>query len=130
MEFIKHFLVAAAIFTFIDIFWIGFAANKIYRSLIGNLIRKKFLVLPAIIFYVIYIVGLIIFALNPALHDKESLFSVASHGALLGFVCYATYDLTNLATLKGWSTKLTYIDLIWGTFLSGAVVSITFLIFR
>ena len=128
MDFIKHFLVATLIFAAIDVTWIGYVANKIYKKYIGKLLLTKFLAGPAIIFYVIYIIGLVVFALQPALAEG-SLWGAIWRGSLLGFVCYSTYDLTNLATLKGWSTRLTYIDLAWGTTLSCLVVTISYIIF-
>jgi len=128
MEFLKHFFIALLVFGAIDVFWIGVVANKIYKKYIGKLLLDKFLALPAIIFYIIYIIGLVVFAIQPAL-NQHTLGGAIWRGALLGFVCYATYDLTNLATLKNWSKTLTYIDLAWGTVLSCLVVTISYLIF-
>jgi uncharacterized membrane protein len=128
MDFIYHFLVAFLVFAAIDVFWLGIVANKVYKKYVGKLLLDKFLPIPAIIFYIVYIIGLVVFAVQPALTSK-SLVEAVWRGALLGFVCYATYDLTNLATLKNWSRTLTIIDLIWGTILSCLVVSITYSIF-
>ena len=126
---VKQVIVTALIFSAIDVFWIGFAANKIYNKYIGKLLRKKFLPAPAILFYLIYIIGLVVFALQPAL-DHHSISLAVWHGAFFGLVCYATYDLTNMATLKGWSAKLTIIDMTWGTVLSAVVTTLSYLIFR
>ena len=83
----------------------------------------------AIIFYMVYIIGLIFFALNPALKEG-SLMYAALIGAFFGFITYATYDMTNLATLKNWPIFVTVVDIIWGTFLGSATTSISFLIIR
>ena len=128
MKFIEHFLIALLVFAAIDVFWLGVAANKVYDKYIGKLLLTKFKAIPAIIFYLTYILGLVIFAIQPALADN-SITEAIWKGALLGFVCYATYDLTSLATLKNWSKTLTYIDLTWGTTLSCLVVTISYLIF-
>lgn len=83
----------------------------------------------AIIFYMVYIIGLIFFALNPALKEG-SLMYAALIGAFFGFITYATYDMTNLATLKNWPIFVTVVDIIWGTFLGSDTTSISFLIIR
>jgi uncharacterized membrane protein len=81
----------------------------------------------ALVFYVLFIIGLMIFVLLPAL-DKQSLSHALIYGALFGFFTYATYDLTNLATIRDWPITITIIDLIWGTTLSASVSSISYLI--
>ena len=129
MNFVGHFFVALLVFAAIDVFWLGIVANKVYNKYIGKLLLVKFKAIPAIIFYLIYIAGLVVFALQPALEAK-SLSEAILRGAFFGFVAYATYDLTNLATLKGWSRTLTYIYLAWGTVLTCAVVTISYLIFK
>lgn len=129
MNFLLHFMLATLVFAAIDFIWLGFIAHKLYRNLIGRLLLDKFNMSSAVVFYLIFIFGLVVFALQPAL-IQATLFGAAWHGALFGFICYATYDLTNLATLKHWSLKLSIIDMAWGTVLSGAVVSICYLVFE
>jgi uncharacterized membrane protein len=129
MTFLLHFVVAMAVFAAIDFVWLGFVANKLYRQLLGKLLRDKFLVPAALVFYVLYILGLVVFALQPALTDG-TLYSAVWRGGLFGLVCYATYDLTNLATLKRWPLKITLIDMVWGTVLSSLVVSMCCLVFE
>ena len=103
-----------------------FANKKIYQPNIGNLMGD-FKVIPAIIFYIIYLGALTFFVLMPGL-EKNSITYVLLSGALLGLVCYSTYDLTNLASIKDWSLMVTIIDIIWGTFVSSLSASLSFLV--
>ena len=121
------FFIAFMIFFVIDILWLGLFAKKMYQSQIGFILAKKPNWYAAIVFYILYIVFLLIFAVMPAL-DKGSLTDSMLYGALYGFITYATYDLTNLATLDKWPLKVTIIDIIWGTFLGFSVSTLTFLI--
>ena len=121
------FFIAFIIFFVIDILWLGLFAKKMYQSQIGYILAKKPNWYAAIVFYILYIVFLLIFAVMPAL-DKGSLTDAMLYGALFGFITYATYDLTNLATLDKWPLKVTIIDMIWGTFLGFSVSTLTYLI--
>ena len=121
------FFIAFIIFFVIDIVWLGLFAKKMYQSQIGYILAKKPNWYAAIVFYILYIVFLLIFAVMPAL-DKGSLTDAMLYGALFGFITYATYDLTNLATLDKWPLKVTIIDMIWGTFLGFSVSTLTYLI--
>lgn len=127
--YIKLFLVAFLVFLLIDMIWLGLIAKKFYRKHLGFLMRPDVNWTAAIIFYVIFIIGIVAFVVAPAL-DKDSLSHALLYGALFGFVTYSTYDLTNLATLNKWPVLITIVDLIWGTFLACSVSVITFLIFR
>lgn len=127
--FIKLFLVAFLVFLVIDLAWLGLIAKNLYKKHLGFIMSEKVNWTAAIIFYVIFIVGIIIFVVMPAL-ETGSIRKVLINGALFGLVTYATYDLTNLATLEKWPVKITIIDLIWGTFLSTSVSLITFLVFN
>lgn len=127
MSFLRHWLLLALIFTLVDSLWIKFVANKFYKSQIGPLLRVKPLFLPAIIFYFLYITGMVVFALNPAL-DSGSIVQALTYGLLLGLVMYATYDLTNHATLKNWPVKMTIVDMSWGTIATATSVILGFLI--
>jgi uncharacterized membrane protein len=129
MDFVFHVVVAGVIFVLIDSVWLGVVANKLYKRELGGMLRDKPDFIAAGIFYVLYIVGLVVFALQPAL-DDDSLSRAIGNGALLGLVMYATYDLTNKATLKNWSTKITIVDLIWGAIITGAVSALSYLIFH
>ena len=85
--------------------------------------------IAALIFYLIFLVGLVYFVINPAIVDQD-INKLLISAALFGFITYATYDLTNLATLKEWPIKVTIIDLLWGTSLSVSVSTITYLIYN
>ncbi|MGB0203058.1 MAG: DUF2177 family protein [Acholeplasmataceae bacterium] len=121
------FFIAFVIFFIIDILWLGLFAKNMYQSQIGFILAKKPNWYAAFIFYILYIVFLMIFAIMPAL-QKSSFNDAMLYGALYGFITYATYDLTNLATLKNWPLKVTLIDITWGTLLGFSVSTLTYLI--
>jgi uncharacterized membrane protein len=129
MHFLYHYLVAAGLFVIIDSFWLTTVANKFYKAQLKELLLAKPNFIPAILFYVIYMFGLVIFVINPALGQHSLNYAIA-HGALLGLAMYATYDLTNHSTLKGWPAKITYLDLVWGTIITTVVGTATYLIFH
>lgn len=128
MDFMQHVLVAAAIFVAIDAVWLSVIANKFYKQQLGPQLADKPNLIAAAIFYALYMTGVVIFAINPAL-EEDSIGKAIGLGVLLGLVMYATYDLTNKATLKHWPTKLVVVDLAWGMFITATVSTITFLIF-
>ncbi|MDE1996636.1 MAG: DUF2177 family protein [Rhizobiaceae bacterium] len=101
----------------IDFIWLSTMANVLYRPLLGDLVAPQFRIVPAMIFYLVYVAGLTFFAVRPGLAGS-SLSIALLYGAAFGFVAYATYDLTNQATLKTWATTLTVADIMWGTILS------------
>ena len=127
MDLIIKLLIAGGVMGVIDFVWLGFVAKKLYHSELGSILLDKPNMLPAILFYVIYVVGIVVFVVNPAL-EKGSLAYAAGYGALFGLVAYATYDLTSLSVLKGFSTKIVVIDLLWGALLTAAVAGITYLV--
>lgn len=129
MNYIKTYLVTFVIFFAIDIVWLGFVAKKMYAKYLGYIMSPKVNWTAAILFYLVFIAGLIFFALNPAL-QKESFTYALLAGAFFGFITYATYDMTNLATLKDWPVIITVVDLLWGTFLCSATSSVSFLILK
>ncbi len=128
MEFLKQFAVIAVVFVVVDSIWIAGIANKFYKSQMGELLLKKPKFAPAILFYVIYIFALVILILQPGL--QHSLPYISEHAALFGLAMYATYDLTNLSTLKDWPIKVTLVDLAWGTFVTTLVSVIAYQIIR
>lgn len=121
---LKPFLISLVAFMAIDFTWIGLVANKFYRSQIGFLLKDKFDLVPALAFYLIFLVGLLVFVIKPAI-DNQSVQQAAQMGALFGVVTYATYDLTNLATVKNWPLAVTFVDMAWGAVLSASVAAIT-----
>jgi len=102
-----------------DALWLGLLMTDTYRGWLGPLMREQPLLLPAAVFYLMYPVGLVVFAVRPALAGTGWKRAVLL-GALFGLMAYGTYDLTNLATLDGWPLALTLVDMAWGALLSGA----------
>jgi uncharacterized membrane protein len=125
--FLKLFAIALPVFFAIDMLWLGFIAKDFYAKQIGGLMKPDINWTAAIIFYLIFIAGLVVFVITPAV-QKNSWTNAVLMGALFGFVCYATYDLTNLAVAKDWPLLVTIIDLIWGAVLAASVSVITYLI--
>lgn len=121
-SFFTAYLAALIPFVLIDAVWLSTMAKRLYQPEIGHLMADNPNFSAAAIFYLLYIGGIVFFVLQPAIAQNLSIPQTALHGALFGFITYATYDLTNQATLKNWSTLVTVIDLAWGTFL-GATVS-------
>ena len=123
--FIKLYAIATPVFFLIDMIWLGLVAKNFYSKHLGYIMSPAVNWPAALIFYLLFIAGLILFVVSPAL-EKQSLTHALVYGALFGLMTYATYDLTNLATLKGWPIIVTVIDLIWGMTVSAAVSAITF----
>jgi len=118
---IKTFFIALAFFCIIDVFWIYFAATPMYKQEVASLMELK--VAPAIMFYIIFLLGLIFFVINPNL--SNTLLNVFLIGAFYGLVTYGTYDLTVYATMNIFSLKLVVADILWGMILSGSVATLT-----
>lgn len=107
-------------FALIDSLWLSTMYKRLYKPEIGDMMMDNgFRLAPAVAFYLLYISGMLIFAVAPAFANGRWQTSLVQ-GAMLGFFCYMTYDLTNLATLKNWSLKVTILDMIWGTVLTGS----------
>lgn len=106
-------------FALIDSVWLKTMSTRLYQPEIGALLAKEFRLGPAIAFYLLYIAGMLYFAVLPALQDGRWQTALLN-GAILGFLCYMTYDLTNQATLSVWSLKVTLADIAWGTVLTGS----------
>jgi len=123
MTFVKHYLITLVIFTLIDLVWLLFISRKLYQEKIGHLMAPKSNMAAAAIFYLLFIAGIVFFVVNPAA-EKHSVLYALGAGALFGLVTYATYDLTNLATLRDWPVSITIIDLAWGSFVTGTTSAI------
>lgn len=126
MELLIKVLVAGGVMGVLDFVWLGFIAKKLYYGEMGAILLQKFNAVPALLFYAVYITGVMVFVINPAL-SKGSLSHAIGYGALFGFVAYATYDLTSLAVVKGFSVKVAVIDLLWGALLTATVAAVTYL---
>jgi uncharacterized membrane protein len=124
---IKQYFVSLFIFLLIDGAWLTLIAKSFYSKHLAYLMAKTPNLLAALIFYLIYVLGLVVLVISPAL-QKNSLITAISLGALFGLCAYAAYDLTNLATIKDWPLVVTIVDLIWGTFLSASVAALSYLI--
>lgn len=107
--------------------WLTLVAKDFYAKQIGYLMAKNPNLIAALIFYLIFIAGLVFFVITPAL-DKKLWMHALLAGAFFGLITYATYDLTNLATVKDWPLVITFVDLIWGIVLSASVSIITYFI--
>jgi uncharacterized membrane protein len=122
--FAKLYLIALPVFFAIDMVWLGLIAKNFYAKQMGHLMKPDVNWMAAIIFYLIFIAGLVVFVISPAM-EKSSWVHALLFGALFGLVCYATYDLTNLAVAKDWSILVTIVDLVWGAVLAATVSTIT-----
>jgi len=125
--FIKLFFIALPVFFVIDMVWLVLVAKKFYNEQIGFLMKPDINWYAAITFYLLFIVGMLVFVIIPAI-EKHSWVQALLYGALFGLITYATYDLTNLATLKDWPLVVTIVDLVWGMVLSASVSVITYFI--
>ena len=116
-SYILAYIGALVIFCAMDFFWLTILAKKIYQTHMGMLMLAEPNLIPAAIFYILYLLGLLVFSIIPALRSQSFIMAL-SLGAFLGLIAYASYDLTNLATLRGWSIRLTVIDISWGIVIS------------
>ena len=123
------YVATGLVFLAIDAIWLTVAAQRLYRPLMGEMLVDGFRLAPAVLFYLIYIAGIVVFAIVPAL-ASDRWTTATSYGAFLGLFAYATYDLTNHATLKDWPVIVTIADLCWGTFLTAVAATAGFLITR
>ena len=124
---LKAYLLTTVVFFAIDILWLGVIAKNLYNKYLGKLLAPKVNWTAAMIFYLLFIVGIFYFAIVPSV-EAASLEHVILKGTLFGFFTYATYDLTNLATLRGWPIRIVFIDVIWGSILTASVSTAGFYI--
>ena len=122
MIWIIAYVAAAIAFGILDAMWLGWAGNNFYRPNIGSLMADEFRITPAIVFYLLYVAGMVYFAIRPGLANGVG--SAALNGALLGAMCYGTWALTNQATLKVWPTHVTMTDITWGAFATGTAAAV------
>ena len=126
IKYFKLYLVSLAAFFAIDMLWLGLVARSFYQQYLGFLMAPSPNWFVAIIFYLLFVVGILVFVVLPGL-GANSLKTTLSRAALFGLITYATYDLTNLATLKDWPALLSIVDMLWGTFLSVSVSCVGFI---
>jgi len=126
---IISYVLTALVFFAIDLAWLGLVARNMYNRYIGHLMSSQVNWVAAVVFYLAFIVGILVFAVYPSV-DKDSLLRAILLGALFGFFTYSTYDLTNLATLKDWPLSITIIDITWGMVLTSVVSAVGLFIVR
>ena len=119
-EIIIQLLATGLLMGILDALWLSVVAKTFYQHQLGSLLRAKPNMIAAVLFYCVYVIGVVVFVINPAT-EKQSWVYALGHGALFGLVAYSTYDLTNLATIKNFKKKVVLIDLLWGTALTAIV---------
>jgi uncharacterized membrane protein len=119
MRMLIVYVVTLVVFAGVDFVWLGVMGNEFYRPAMGDMAAPGFRAAPAVAFYLLYAVGVVVFAVRPA----DNLAAAAGYGALFGLVGYGVYDLTNQATLKTWPLALTLVDMGWGTLLTGVAAA-------
>jgi uncharacterized membrane protein len=125
MRFLWAYAGAGLVFLAADFIWLGFVARGFYREHLGALMLERPNMAPAIAFYALFVAAIVFFAITPGMREQSWKVALV-HGALLGGVAYATYDLTNLATLKIWPTIVAMVDLAWGSFITAIAATAGF----
>ncbi len=119
-KWLASYVLTSIVFFAIDMVWLGFLAKNLYRKHLFGLLADQVNWTAAIVFYLLFIIGIFVFVIVPAV-EKNSLITALWLGAFFGIVTYATYDLTNLATLKNWPVAIVFIDIAWGAVLTSLV---------
>lgn len=120
---IKVFGLMTVVFLAIDVVWIGVVANRFYQHHLGFMLRPDVQWVPAMLFYLLFIAGVLVFAVMPGL-ERASLGRAVALGAFLGLVAYATYDLTSLALIKGFPRIVAVVDMVWGTSIAATIAAV------
>ena len=115
---IISFIFVSTIFLIIDVVWLSITVKSLYRPALGDLLKDKPVMWAAVLFYIIYMIGVALIILKPALAN-DSILQALWTGVVFGVVAYGTYNLTNMATVKNWSASIVWIDMLWGGFLTG-----------
>lgn len=123
-KFIVAYLVAAVAFGILDSLWLRWAGPNLYRPVIGEIMAENFRMAPAAVFYLIYLAGMVYFAIKPGI-ESGSVVTAMLNGALLGALCYATFDLTSQAVFKVWSTQISVMDIAWGAVATAATSAVS-----
>jgi len=124
-SYIKLYLITVPFFFAVDLIWLGLVARNFYQKHLGFILSPEVKWAAAITFYLIYIAGIIFFAVIPAL-ERDSMATALIWGGLFGFFTYATYDLTNMALIKGWPLRVVVVDIAWGVVLCAVVAALSF----
>lgn len=123
MKWILAYVATGAVFGVLDALWLRWAGPNLYRPALGELLAGSFRLAPAIVFYLLYIAAIVWFAVRAG-HAHGGVGTAMLNGALLGAICYATYDLTNQATMKVWPVHVTLIDIAWGAFATAVAAGV------
>ena len=126
---VRNYFITLVVFLAIDMVWLTVIAKRFYAEKLGYLMAPKTNLVAALLFYMLFVVGLLVFVIGPALAAGSWLQALLA-GLFFGLVTYATYDLTNLATIKDWPVVITLIDLVWGSFVSGITSLLSYLLIR
>jgi uncharacterized membrane protein len=121
-KYLSAYLATAVVMIAVDLLWLGVIAKPLYQQGLGHLMAERPNLIAAAAFYVVYVLGLLVFTIVPQAADPGWL-KTAAAAAMFGFVAYATYDLSNLATLRGWPIGLSLIDMAWGAVLSAVAAT-------
>lgn len=124
---LRLYLIALPIFFGLDLLWLGVVAKRFYQSQLAHLMRDNVNWWAAMFFYLLFIGGMVLFVIAPAMEKKSGSYALI-YGALFGLITYATYDLTNLATLKNWPLVVVFVDIAWGIVLSMSVCFLSYLL--
>lgn len=127
MSLIKSYVVTFIVFIILELFWLIILAKDLYAKELGYIMKSEPDLLPAAIFGLLFVGGLVFFVVNPALAQNDWSYALIA-GIFYGLITYATYTLTNLANLENWPIKVTIIDLLWGMVLGGAASTVSFFI--
>ena len=130
LKYLAAYLGAGLAFAVIDAVWLTTVGPKLYRPALDDVLADQFNLPAAIAFYLVFIAGVLMLAILPAVREGVGWTRALANGAMLGFVAYATYDLTNQATLKVWSLKVTLADIGWGTVLTACAAAAGFAAYR
>ncbi|MEW8969611.1 MAG: DUF2177 family protein [Mesobacillus sp.] len=125
----RIYFVTFIVFLMLDSVWLGVISPALYKEQIGHLLAPEVNWIAAVMFYILFIAGLVFFAVKPSI-QQNSWKAALRNGAFFGLVCYATFDLTNQATMRDWPMLITAIDLVWGTFICGISSLASFFIGR
>lgn len=123
IRYLVAYLAAAVVMAVLDLGWLSYAVKAFFEPAVGSLLAEKTNTLAAVLFYVLYVAGIVLFAITPALRGGGWA-TVLAMGAAFGFFAYVTYDLTNMATLKAWPGWLAAMDIAWGTFVTAAAATV------
>jgi uncharacterized membrane protein len=129
MQFVAAYVTALVVFTIVDAAWLSVMGNLLYRTTLGDILLPALRIAPAIVFYAIFPVGVLVFAVVPAM-KADAVSTAVLYGLLFGAVAYATYDLTNYATLRNWTLQITLLDLTYGAIATAAAAAAAMLVAR